>query len=130
MRRSVASRVTPALLTMMSSRPSSVTQRSTMDVTSDSDVTSHRTASAFDPLATSSAAVFWAASRFTSPMRIAAPSRANVSTIARPIPCAAPVTTAVLPSNKPMNNTFVIVRESSCAVVGLQPDQTAASPRR
>ena len=46
MRRSVASRVTPALLTMTSSRPSSATQRSTMAWTSDSDVTSQRTARA------------------------------------------------------------------------------------
>jgi hypothetical protein len=99
-----------------------------MASTSDSEVTSQRTASARDPPATSSAAVCSAASWFTSPMTMAAPSRANVSTIARPIPCAAPVTTAVLPSNKPMNNTLVIGRGSGSAPRS-DTAHTAASPR-
>ena len=96
-RRMSPSRVMPALFTRMSILPNFSTTWSIMAVTSADAATLALRASDFLPLASMSAAVFCAASRFTSQMATSAPSVASASAISLPMPCAAPVTSAILP---------------------------------
>src|SRR5262249_28657742 len=69
-----------------------------------------------------SAAAFWPASLSISNIVTAAPARSNIAAIALPIPCAAPVTIAVLPSSVIILSSPMAVRRflspherSSCA---------------
>src|SRR5574337_468000 len=108
-RRISPSRVMPALFTRMSIRPNFPTTSSIMAETSAEAATFALIASDFLPFASMSAAVFWAASRFTSQMAVSAPSAASASAISLPMPCAAPVTSAIL---------LVRLMESSSKVKG------------
>src|SRR5207253_9940028 len=88
--------ITPALLNATSSRPNSVTVRSTIAATWASSLTSQRIAIALEPAAVS----FWASARTASSLKsastTAAPAWANALAVASPIPAAAPVTSATL----------------------------------
>src|SRR5919201_3608433 len=89
----------PAQVTRKSSRPNSFTACSTIASTSALLPTSHATASALPPPSLSLPAVSSAGSRSRSETTTAAPSEANRSEVAAPIPRAPPVTRATLPSN-------------------------------
>src|SRR4051812_6051008 len=78
----------------MSSRPKSFTAMATAASTSFLRDTSHRAKAT-----PSDCAVRRPTSSFTSVMRTFAPSRANASAHAAPIPCAAPVTRATFPES-------------------------------
>jgi hypothetical protein len=111
-----ASGMMPALATAMSSRPYCSTATSII----------RRTSSGFDTSAvtTATSSVTFASesrsadkpSALISARTRRAPSRANSSDVARPIPAAAPVITALLPSKRPKVaplDDSVIVRSSS-----------------
>src|SRR2546430_13538328 len=85
---------TPALLNAASSRPKVETVCSTMAATSASSATSQRMPIALWPAATRPFAADRAASSLMSANVIAAPASANALAVARPIPDAAPVTSA------------------------------------
>ena len=87
----------PALFTRMSIGPSSRSTRSAAAIASSSLVTSRATAIADAPAARISAAACSAESNWISARATFAPSSASREAIARPIPCAAPVTIATLP---------------------------------
>jgi hypothetical protein len=84
----------PALLTSTSIPPHASTVSATRRSTSASSATS-----AVSPTPSSNAAAASSAPR-RSATTMRAPSRASPSAIARPIPCAAPVTSATLPSSR------------------------------
>ncbi len=88
----------PAAVTSTSRRPKSATVCSTSATTAASCVTSVGTASARPPaalIAAATSAICW---RVRAASTTAAPSRANASAIARPMPRPAPVTIATWPS--------------------------------
>src|SRR5438552_2930887 len=87
--------VTPALLTRISSRPSRVSTAATVRPTLVFRATSTRSARPRRPSARTAADVAPAGSR--SAAATSAPSRARASAIARPMPRAAPVTSATWP---------------------------------
>src|SRR5437667_141745 len=87
----------PALLNAKSSRPKASTVLSKAALTSAARVTSHRTASARPPCASIMRAVSWLPCSDTSATTTLAPSWANASAAARPMPLAAPVTNATFP---------------------------------
>src|SRR5437773_3752867 len=87
----------PALLNAKSSRPKASTVLSRAAITSAARVTSHRTASARPPRASIMRAVSWLPCSDTSATTTLAPSWANASAAARPMPLAAPVTNATFP---------------------------------
>src|SRR5437899_10374863 len=84
----------PALLNAKSSRPKVLSKAA---LTSAARVTSHRTASARPPCASIMRAVSWLPCSDTSATTTLAPSWANASAAARPMPLAAPVTNATFP---------------------------------
>src|SRR5712692_1197728 len=86
---------TPALETITSTPPSSRAQRDTPASTWSSRVTSMAM-----PRPRSSRAAASAPAAFTSATQTRAPSRANACAIARPMPLAAPVTSATLPERR------------------------------
>src|SRR5947208_4192312 len=88
---------TPALLKATSSRPKASTVLSRAALTSSPRVTSHVTASARPPCSSIMRAVSWLPCSDTSATTTLAPSRANASAAARPMPLAAPVTNATFP---------------------------------
>src|SRR5207245_3929898 len=79
------------------SRPKASTVLSRAAITSAARVTSHRTASARPPRASIMRAVSWLPCSDTSASTTPAPSWANASAAARPMPLAAPVTNATFP---------------------------------
>src|SRR5437867_3929824 len=87
----------PALLNAKSSRPKASTVLSRAALTSAARVTSHRTASARPPCASIMRAVSWLPCSDTSATTTLAPSWANASAAARPMPLAAPVTNTTFP---------------------------------
>src|SRR5262245_25729826 len=94
---------TPALLTMTSSGPNSVTARLTSASTSARRVTSVAAYAARPPACriTSAVGIAPSAGRSrTSPIVTAAPSRARASAMARPSPDVPPVTTATRPASR------------------------------
>src|SRR4051812_22839648 len=105
--------MTPALLNAASSRPNSDTARSTIASTWASSATSHRTAIALWPAATSSAAAAFTASSLKSARTTAAPASANALAVASPMPAAAPVTSAALPLK---SSVFAISGRLSCSL--------------
>src|SRR5437867_12771863 len=88
---------TPALLKATSSRPKASPALSKAALTSSPRVTSHVTASARPPCSSIMRAVSWLPCSDTSVTTTLAPSRANASAAARPMPLAAPVTNATFP---------------------------------
>src|SRR6266404_1352398 len=88
---------TPALLKATSSRPKASTVLCRAALTSSPRVTSHLTASARPPCSSIMRAVSWLPCSDTSATTTLAPSRANASAAARPMPLAAPVTNATFP---------------------------------
>src|SRR5487761_783593 len=90
----------PALFTRISIGPSSRSTRAAAASASSNFVTSSFTAIAFAPSARNSAAVRSAASVWISAIATDAPSSARRVAIARPIPCAAPVTIAIFPASR------------------------------
>ena len=92
----------PALLNTTSSRPNVSTAAANIAFTSAACETSARTAIASWPI--SAAADSWCP--LTSAQTTLAPSAANSSAEARPMPDPAPVTTATLPSSFPMTLRF------------------------
>ena len=106
--RMVASRVMPALLTMMSSDPNVSTVCASMASISAALVTSQRaTAATSGP--PSLAAATCVASRSRSPSTTRAPCLTNTSAMAKPMPCAPPVMTAVRPSRIATSASFLSV---------------------
>src|ERR1700733_13355284 len=93
---------TPALLYNTSTRPYSLRICSKALVTCSRSATLATTGSAVPPEAAISPAVSLAASALRSTTATAAPSRANRTAAARPMPDPAPVTTAVLPASLPV----------------------------
>src|SRR5438128_1573584 len=91
----------PALLNAQSSRPTDSTVLARAAFTSAARVTSHRTASARPPCFSIRRAVSWLPCSDTSAATTLAPSRANASAAARPMPLAAPVTNATFPPKLP-----------------------------
>src|SRR5882757_6524497 len=107
--RMVASRVMPALLTMTSTEPNSPRAPARSASTSAELTTSQRTPRATSVPPSCLAAASAAASS-TSPSTTRAPSATKSSAMAKPIPCAAPVITAVRPANSGpgMRNSLVV----------------------
>ena len=95
MRISNPSRVTPALLTRMSTRPVSPRIFSAAAATAAASATSTACAQAFLPTARTSSATFRAFSAVRETQATSAPSAANFKAMARPMPRPAPVTTAI-----------------------------------
>src|SRR5947209_6775984 len=91
----------PALLNAKSSRPKASTVLSRAAFTSAARVTSHRTATARPPCSSIMRAVSWLPCSDMSAATTLAPSRANASAAARPMPLAAPVTNATFPPKLP-----------------------------
>ena len=91
----------PALLNAQSSRPKAATVRATIAATSASRLTSPPMAIAWPPAALISPTVPAALSSVRSATATRAPSRLMATAVARPIPDAPPVTSAVLPSRMP-----------------------------
>ena len=91
--------VTPALFTSTSILPYAVSDSSTSRATSCSLVMSAFTASAVPPFATIDAETAAAPAASRSAQTTAAPSSAKRSAVSRPMPDAAPVTTAFLPAS-------------------------------
>ena len=108
----------PALLNAQSRRPWRSVASATSATTSSRRVTSVASHAASPPASETSLAVSASASSARSPSTTFAPSRANVSAEARPIPPAAPVITATLPSSKGVKEL------SSCAATYQWGDQT------
>src|SRR5215210_6540071 len=108
------SSITPALFTRMSTRPSSSLACRTRACAASSSVTSHSTESALPPLplirSTSSESRSFRRAATTTD----APSAANASAVASPMPLDAPVITATLPSSFATGNSF----PSDCARKG------------
>src|SRR5581483_11666408 len=73
-------------------------------------LTSARTKLACPPAASTIETVSWPPSASTSATTTLAPSRLNTSADARPMPLAAPVTTATFPSKAPMGGTLPAAR--------------------
>jgi len=94
-------RFTPALLKRISTLPYSVTTSSTIFWTSSSLLTSHLLAAALKPRSTSSFAAAVTPSAKSTRITVA-PCLAKTLEVPLPIPCAAPVTIATLPSNFPI----------------------------
>jgi hypothetical protein len=92
----IASRLIPALLIRMSSRPNVRVTSCTIRSQSAFFVTSPGSTSAFAPAARISPATASSPSVFASLIATVAPSRANRRAVAAPIPLAAPVTSAIL----------------------------------
>ena len=91
---------TPALLNAQSRRPKALTARATAAWTSSGFDTSQVIASTSAPAALTCSAV---SCRATSPRSVTAtraPSAANATAVARPMPLAAPVINTVLPSKR------------------------------
>ena len=95
----------PATLAMMSIPPKASTVRSIAARQSTLNDTSPATAMATPPVATISADTASAALVCRSMIATLAPSRANNSAVARPMPDAPPVTRARLPDNMSMLGT-------------------------
>jgi len=91
------SRVTPALLTRISSRPNRSTTASTVFCTLSPLFTSHDQASASPPAALIASTVDASFSAFRATQATFAPAAPSRSAIARPMPCEAPVTSATCP---------------------------------
>src|SRR5262245_59065924 len=108
---SVASKyaLMPALLTRMSTVPCRAATPSMAFCTSGSEVMSARTNSTDRPAADTSAAVARPTSASRSAKVTSAPSAANFSTMARPMPCAPPVTNAIFRSRRPIRLDAVIL---------------------
>jgi meso-butanediol dehydrogenase/(S,S)-butanediol dehydrogenase/diacetyl reductase len=92
----------PALLCAQSRPPNVSTAKATMAATSSGTLTSVRTNPACPPVDSTSATVSRPPSSSMSATTTAAPSRAKICAAARPMPIAAPVTTATFPSRAPM----------------------------
>src|SRR5215210_279115 len=101
---------TPALLKAASSRPKVSMVSSRAAFTSSVHVTSHATASARPPSSSIRRAVSRTFCSKMSETTPAAPSRANASAVARPMPLAAPVTNATFPAWLPWS--FVAISRS------------------
>ncbi len=99
--RMTASRVIPALLTMTSRDPKRSALERTSTSMSASEVTSQVSDTASAPAPRSFAAEASAWSRLMSAITTRAPSSAKAVAMASPMPCAAPVTTAVFSSSRP-----------------------------
>src|SRR5262245_19802076 len=97
----------PALLKAKSSRPNASTVLSRAAFTSSARVTSHRTASARPPCSSIMRIVSWLPCSDTSATTTLAPSRANASAAARPMPLAAPVTKATFPAKLPFRSVVI-----------------------
>src|SRR5438067_12169121 len=106
----------PALLKAKSSRPKASTVLARPTFTSSARVTSHRTATARPPCSSIRRAVSWLPCSDTSAATTLAPSRANASAAARPMPLAAPVTNATFPPKLPF--WFLAI---SCSFPGRSP---------
>src|SRR3954447_8043146 len=123
----------PAVLKAKSSRPTASTVLARAAFTSAARVTSHRTASARPPCSSIRRAVSWLPCSDTSAATTPAPSRANASAAARPMPLAAPVTKATFLVNFPVSFVGMVC---SClcsrlaAVVGCHCDFNRAVVRR
>src|SRR5712692_3505151 len=102
----------PALFTRISSGPSSRSTVSTAAIALSRLVTSSRTARASPPPALISSAVFAATASWISAIATFAPSSARRVAIARPIPCAAPVTIATLPLRRLIPDAILCVTTS------------------
>src|SRR5229473_169548 len=102
----------PALFTRISSGPSSRSTVSTAAIALSRLVTSSRTARASPPAALISSAVFAATASWISAIATLAPSSARRVAIARPIPCAAPVTIATLPLRRLIPDAILCVTTS------------------
>src|ERR1700722_5814432 len=111
---------TPALLNRISRRPNPRTVSSTMRSTSAATRTSTETDFATPPAFSISAAVLLADSDRTSATITFAPSRANRSALARPIPEPAPVISATLSLSSMMVHLRrrIVFRQSTLATVG------------
>src|SRR6266700_1789693 len=96
----------PALLNAASSRPKVETVCSTMAATSASSATSQRMPFALWPAATRSSAAERTPASLTSASATAAPASAKALAVARPMPEAAPVTSATWFSNDEFMNAF------------------------
>jgi hypothetical protein len=93
---------TPAFACMMSRRPNASVARPTSARQSSGDATSVSTKSARPSCSPISATVRSPSGTFTSPITTAAPSAANATADARPMPVAPPVTIATLSSSRRM----------------------------
>ena len=96
----------PALLNAKSSRPNASTVLASAAFTSAAFVTSHRAATARPPCPSTRRTVSRLPSSDTSATTTLAPSRANATAAARPMPFAAPVTNATFPA-KPFFSLIV-----------------------
>src|SRR4051794_12415317 len=113
----------PALLKAKSNRPNASTVLARAAFTSSAPVTLHRTASARPPCSSIRRAVSWLPCSDTSAATTLAPSRANASAAARPMPLAAPVTNATFPENRPLSFVSIVsscLRSTPHDVVGCQ----------
>lgn len=90
----------PALLTQMSSRPVDDTARSASAEIEAWSLTSRLAPRCLPPKDANSAAVSFALASSRSPITSVAPASARRLLIARPMPAAPPVTTAVRPRNE------------------------------
>src|SRR5262245_60611517 len=90
-----------ALFTRTSTPPQRAAVSATIRSTSARTATSTTAANASPPAAQTSATVRSARCGFSSATQTRAPSRPNASAIPRPMPCPAPVTTAILPVRRP-----------------------------
>src|SRR5580704_7230377 len=113
---------TPALLNAASSRPKVETVCRTMAATSSASATSHRTPIALWPAATRSSAADRAPSSLTSAKVTAAPASAKALAVARPMPEAAPVTSATWLSKDKFMNAFLRGRAGLTSVQPLLDD--------
>ena len=111
------SRTIPALLTTMSRRPKSLKARSTMAVAWSSSPTSPKSAMALPPRSLMTATTCSASRPLPSPWTelprslttTVAPCAASSRACPRPMPCPAPVTSAILPSSKPVTLRLLLI---------------------
>ena len=103
-----------ALLTSTSIGPCAATAAATMPSTADLDATSATTATAVPPAAVIASTTSSARAGSTSFTATLAPSAANRSATARPMPWPAPVTSTLCPANRPL-----IEAPSSARIAGI-----------